>query len=320
MATLKYSNTGMVLWTRIYKGPSVFSFHDDGRAVAVDRIGNVIVTGRSYDAGNSDNADFATVAYSNESTPLWTQRYNGPANGDDTPWNRKSLGLGPDGSVYVTGASDQDPSTEQQYQFAVVRYGEPVNIPPTVSISSPPSGSSFVSPANVAITANASDSDGSIDRVDFYSGDVLLGSTAAEPFEITWNNVPAGTYSIGAIATDNVGETATSAVVNISVTEALPPTAPFGLSATAISHSRITLSWTDNSGDELGFKIERSTKSKPFKQIAITGPNATTYADKGLSAGQKYTYRVRAYSSSGDSRYSNTANAKTKGKRVFSWF
>ena len=119
MATLKYSNTGTQLWAQIYKGPSAFGFNDDGRAVAVDGSGNVIVTGRSYAENNSDEGDFATIAYSNAGVPLRTQRYNGPANGDDTPMNRKSLGLEPDGSVYVTGASDQDPSEGRQYQFVL---------------------------------------------------------------------------------------------------------------------------------------------------------------------------------------------------------
>jgi hypothetical protein len=155
MATLKYSNTGTQLWAQIYKGPSAFGFNDDGRAVAVDGSGNVIVTGRSY-AENSDDGDFATIAYSNAGVPLWTQRYNGPANGDDTPMNRKSLGLGPDGSVYVTGASDQDPSAGRQYQFVltVTRFGCGEKI---AAIAGAPTGPV---PAGTVVTLDGSGSRG----------------------------------------------------------------------------------------------------------------------------------------------------------------
>ena len=68
--------------------------------------GNVIVTGDSY--RDFVTRDIATIAYSNAGVPLWTNRYNGPANGDDVPLTKQSLALGPGGSVYVTGASDGD--------------------------------------------------------------------------------------------------------------------------------------------------------------------------------------------------------------------
>jgi uncharacterized delta-60 repeat protein len=137
IATLKYSNTGTLLWTQIYQGPSAFGFYDDGRAVAVDGSGNVIVTGRSYAENNSDDGDFVTIAYSNAGVPLWTRRYNGPANGDDVPINRNALGIGPDGSVYVAGASDMDASTERQYQFVVVKYAPPAPQAPEIAVEDP---------------------------------------------------------------------------------------------------------------------------------------------------------------------------------------
>ncbi|MCA1560759.1 MAG: hypothetical protein LC753_20350, partial [Acidobacteria bacterium] len=61
-------------------------------------------------------------------------------------------------------------------------------------------------------------------RVDFYAGTQLVGSATASPFAVTWSNVPAGTYSLTAVATDNEDETATS--VPISVTVAAAPTQP----------------------------------------------------------------------------------------------
>ncbi len=90
------------------------------------------------------------------------------------------------------------------------------------------------------------------------------------------------------------------------------PSAPSSLTATAASSSQINLKWTDNSGIETGFKVERATASAgPFTQIVAVGANVTTYSNTGLSAATTYYYRVRAYNGSGNSGYSNTASAKT---------
>jgi hypothetical protein len=119
-ATIKYSNAGMPLWTNRYNGPSGFSFDDTARAIAVDAGGNVIVTGDSY--RDFVTRDVATIAYSNAGVPLWTNRYNGPANGDDVPLTKQSLALGPGGSVYVAAASDGNYSAETIFDFATVKY------------------------------------------------------------------------------------------------------------------------------------------------------------------------------------------------------
>ena len=51
--------------------------------MAVDASGNVVVTGYS-----GDGPDYVTIKYSSAGVPLWTNRYNGPGNGNDryTPW------------------------------------------------------------------------------------------------------------------------------------------------------------------------------------------------------------------------------------------
>ena len=90
-----------------------------------------------------------------------------------------------------------------------------------------------------------------------------------------------------------------------------PPAAPTDLTATVASCSQINLGWTDNSGDETSFKIERSTDGSNFSEIASVGANVTTYNNTGLTAGTTYYYRVRAYNGGGYSGYTNTANAAT---------
>jgi hypothetical protein len=89
---------------------------------------------------------------------------------------------------------------------------------PLVSITSPITGVSIADTTAITISANASDSDGSIDSVEFFISDTIkIGTATTSPYIIVWHNVPAGTYSIKAIATDNAGHKRTSNVVSISV-------------------------------------------------------------------------------------------------------
>lgn len=90
------------------------------------------------------------------------------------------------------------------------------------------------------------------------------------------------------------------------------PSAPSELVAITISASQIDLSWTDNSTDETGFKIERKTGATgKYSRIATVGANATTYSNRGLTQSTTYYYRVRAYNASGYSAYSKEASATT---------
>ncbi|MFZ6012440.1 MAG: Ig-like domain-containing protein [Bacteroidota bacterium] len=88
---------------------------------------------------------------------------------------------------------------------------------PSVSITTPANNASFTAPASVTINASASDSDGTIAKVEFFQGSTKLGEDASSPYSFTWTNVAAGTYSLTAKATDNASGTATSSAVNITV-------------------------------------------------------------------------------------------------------
>jgi len=105
-------------------------------------------------------------------------------------------------------------------------------------------------------------------------------------------------------ASNGVGD---SSYTNVATSITARPAAPTGLSVAIASASSISLAWTDNSVNESGFKVERSTDGTTFAQVAVTGVNATTFTDAGLVAGTKYWYRVRATNALGDSSYSNQA-------------
>jgi uncharacterized protein (TIGR02145 family) len=96
--------------------------------------------------------------------------------------------------------------------------------------------------------------------------------------------------------------------------QTLPPDAPSGLTATAISFSQISLSWTDNSTNETGFRINRKSGTDSFALIATVAANITTFKDTGLTAHTAYTYNVLSFNSAGNSATaSNNASATTAG-------
>ena len=120
-------------------------------------------------------------------------------------------------------------------------------------------------------------------------------------------------YSYRVRATNPAGDSPASNEVTVSLSSSGgAPAAPSNLGATAVSSSQINLSWTDNSANETGFKIERKKSTAlSYTQITTVGANVTSYQSTGLSASTAYTYRVRATNASGNSSYSNTATATT---------
>jgi plastocyanin len=89
------------------------------------------------------------------------------------------------------------------------------NSPPVVTITNPASGTVLAAPANVTIQASATD-DGLVTNVQFLVGSTVLTNKATAPFFAMTNNLPAGNYTLSAIASDDLGAKATN-TVSISV-------------------------------------------------------------------------------------------------------
>jgi hypothetical protein len=104
------------------------------------------------------------------------------------------------------------------------------NLPPVAGIVSPTNGAVFYTPVNVSLIAKAADPGGSVTNVEFFVGNTGLGCglpVVLDPpgvngvtglvYFFNWQNVPANSYSLTAVAADNGGLSTTSAPVNITV-------------------------------------------------------------------------------------------------------
>jgi hypothetical protein len=106
--------------------------------------------------------------------------------------------------------------------------------------------------------------------------------------------------------------------VTISATAGGPPAAPANLAGTAVSASQINLTWQDNSSNETGFTLQRSTRNADGTWTAWAGvgspaANATSFSNTGLVGNTTYRYRIRSCNQAGCSGWANSANVTTPG-------
>jgi hypothetical protein len=95
--TIAYSSSGAPLWTNPYHGPGEF-YDDQPNSVAVDAAGSAFVAGVSF--GDGSGQDYVTIKYSSAGLGLWTNRSNGPGNGNDG-----AVAVDGSGNVIETGSS-----------------------------------------------------------------------------------------------------------------------------------------------------------------------------------------------------------------------
>ncbi|MGH7498489.1 MAG: fibronectin type III domain-containing protein [Gemmatimonadales bacterium] len=125
----------------------------------------------------------------------------------------------------------------------------------------------------------------------------LLSTVAANTTSSSNTGLTAGTqycYKVKAIGAGIVPSSPLSA--GSCATTATPVVAPSGLAATATSTTAIALAWTDNSANETGFEVWRSTtgSSGTYTLLTTVAAGATSANDTGLAPGTPYCYKVKA--------------------------
>jgi len=115
--TIKYNKDGRRLWMAAYNGPG--NYNDSARAITLDALGNVYVTGYSY-GGAETREDYATIKYNSSGHQLWVARYAGPSGPPYSAYDvANAITVDASGGVYVTGYSDGGATS---YDYATIKY------------------------------------------------------------------------------------------------------------------------------------------------------------------------------------------------------
>jgi len=315
MLTVKYGFDSTLIWE---KRKSV-SGDDKGVAVRMDSAGNVITTGYVY---NGANRDVYTAKYnSSNGNILWEMTYSGGY--DEEP---EDLWLDSSGNAYVAGYTFTIAGANDIYTAAYAAGDGTLlwdeifnssngNNDKAVSITGDNTGSVFVT----GDTYNDASANYDYQTLKYTAADGTLlwqksfNGTANKNDRVAGLGLTAAGESIVGGWTDKWTSGASDYdYYAIKYDPGLINT-PTGLAAATVSNSEIAVTWTDNSSNEDGFKIERKIGALgTYSQIATVGANVTTYNNTGLTADTKYYYRVKAYNAAnGDSQYSNEDYAVT---------
>jgi hypothetical protein len=181
-----------------------------------------------------------------------------------------------------------------------------ISVKITYTPLSTPSGLTAAASSSAVVlnwTDNSSNEDGF--RIERSNGGafVEIATVGANVHTYLDSPVTEGTYTYRVRAYNSGGNSGYTGNASASVISA-----PTNFSAVATNSANVTLSWTDTSTIEAGFKIEIATGAGQFVQIKTVGTNVTSYTDTNRSPND-YHYRVRAFLSTSNSDYSNSGDA-----------
>jgi hypothetical protein len=118
------------------------------------------------------------------------------------------------------------------------------------------------------------------------------------------------TYRVAAIGAGGVSEYSNEVSITTSAAEAVPapPSAPSALAATVTGPSSVDVTWSDNSGDETLFDLERAAGGAGFAKMPSRPADSVSFTDETVHPGWPYAYRIRALGLQGPSAFSTVAS------------
>ncbi len=237
-----------------------------------------------------------TISASNGSAFTAVLNWTPPAAGTYTVRARAVGGPGETGAGHPTGGAPLAGS----YATITVR----ANAAPAVGLTTPANGSVLNGPtSSIAFAATASDSDGSINRVEFLSGGTIVGTSTNSPYQFTWSGVPSGTYSLSARAFDNDGSASVTSPVSVRV-NALPSVAVGSNVSSAAAPATFALSATASDPDGSIASVQWLANGSPIG-TSTTSPYTLSWSGVGSGA---YSVVARATDNNGQQSTSSAIN------------
>ncbi|MEW6489595.1 MAG: DUF2341 domain-containing protein [Thermodesulfobacteriota bacterium] len=298
----RYSGaTGERLWASTPGGPG----DDYARSVAVDRHGAVYVAGERQNA--EGNADFWTLKYAVGSTEelLWERIYDISGGRDD---RAATVAVDPiDGQIVVAGTTT---ASSGRGNLHAVRYDPDGAVVWEHTLDRPDTDDQLAAAVLdrsggvclAARTQGTGDSDVLAMKYDHQG--VLIGATVFsgpsedEPLALAVNRY--GQTFVAGYTTNASGNLDYLVVTCHDDSLQVPsPVVP------APRYTEVTVTWSDNSADEAGFRVERRVgdceTGNHWTPVHTAGANQTSWIDTGLAVGQEYCYRVQAFRENGES-------------------
>jgi YVTN family beta-propeller protein len=180
--------------------------------------------------------------------------------------------------AYVTNYADDTVSVIALDNYEVIQ---------TIEVGNGPYGISVTNSGEIVYVVNQLE--GTVSAIDVYNNEGQFVNTVMETIAVGDMPVAFGNFMAGK-----------------------PPNPPSNLRATRKGTYEISITWDDNSDDELGFRIIRKHYIYgTYSQIAVLGEDATTYTESGLESNSNYYYKVAAFNHVGFSDYSDEAYEAT---------
>ncbi|OAN17969.1 chitinase [Photobacterium jeanii] len=252
----------------------------------------------------------SSQAYAIDCSPLPTWDTNSTYNTNDQV---QSNGIAYKANWWSQG---NDPATHsgqwQEWTSLGQCGGAPDNNPPSVSITSPLANAQFTAGDNVVLSATASDSDGTVESVEFILGGTSLGVITTEPYSLNWSSV-VGSHTIEAKVTDNLGATSSQNrhITVVSATNNLPP---------EVTLTNPTAATRVNAGENLVITADASDKDGSLTQVDFYVDDQLVATDTAApfehtwqaQAGVK-TFKVKATDNENASTFSQSVSLNVGG-------
>jgi len=183
------------------------------------------------------------------------------------------------------------------------------DLPPVVRVTSPVAGQIYGEPGTLQLAATATDPDGTVTKVEFYTAGngsnqfTLVATDTTAPYSFTLNVPNTNVWAVQAIAYDNAGLTATDTVrFSVAVSAPVPPGAPTGIRTQLVTETTVDV-WTNGgvagSNPIAAYDVYTSANGQPYQLAASTPRVSQFFTVTGLTPGTSYQIVLRARDTAG---------------------